>query len=84
MPRAFLVLAPNIANVYSYNMEASLSELREHTDNVLRPVMSDGEKVILTKHGQPCAEIIPLQHLDRKAALALLRAIGPLDLPARK
>ncbi len=65
-------------------MQATLAELHRETDRVIRPVIHDGQKLILTDQGEACAEIIPIAKMDRKAALAALRAIGPVVLPARK
>jgi antitoxin (DNA-binding transcriptional repressor) of toxin-antitoxin stability system len=65
-------------------MEASLAELHRDTAKIVRPVIHDGQRLTLTEKGEACAEIIPIQKVDRKAALAALRSIGPVDLPARK
>ena len=40
--------------------------------------------VTLTEHGQEVAEISPKTTPDRKRALELLVAIGPVALPPRK
>lgn len=65
-------------------MQASLTELRRETSKVIWPVIHGGEVLTLTEHGQPCAKIMPVPKLDRLAALAALRAIGPVTLPERK
>ncbi len=65
-------------------MEASISQLHDDTEKVLRSVISNGEKITLTDEGCPCAQVIPMPYVDRKAALAVLRSIGPVELPARK
>jgi prevent-host-death family protein len=65
-------------------MQATLTELRRETSKVIRPVINGGEILTLTEHGQPCAKIIPVPKVDRLAALAALRAIGPVTLPKRK
>lgn len=65
-------------------MKATLTELRRETSRVLRPVIHAGKTVTLTEHGEDVAEITPKHPADRLRALELLRAIGPLDLPARK
>lgn len=64
-------------------MQATLTELRRETTKVIRPVIHGGEVLTLTEHGEPCAQIIPLPKVDRLAALAALRAIGPVTLPER-
>ena len=64
-------------------MNATLKELRRDTASVVRPVIHSGQKVTLTEHGKEVAQIIP-RKVDRPAALAALRAIGPVDLPTRK
>lgn len=65
-------------------MEATLTELRRETTKVVRPVMAGRGKLTVTEHGEPCLEITAPVRIDRKAALAALRAIGPLELPRRK
>lgn len=65
-------------------MNVTLTELRRDTSRVLRPVIHGAKTVILTEHGQEVARISPKVAPDRKRALALLQAIGPVDLPARK
>jgi len=64
-------------------MNATLTELKRDASNVVRPVIHGGQKVTLTEHGKEVAQIIP-RKVDRQAALAALRAIGPVDLPSRK
>ena len=47
--------------------------------------MIHGAKTVtLTEHGQKVAEISPKTTPDRKRALELLAAIGPVELPPRK
>ena len=65
-------------------MNATLTDLRRKTTKVVRPVMSGGGKVTITEHGEPCLEIRPVQRVDRRAALAALRAIGPVEFKPRK
>ncbi len=65
-------------------MNATLTQLRRETSRVLRPVIQGAKTVILTEHGQEIAEISPKTAPDRKRALELLSAIGPVELPARK
>jgi len=38
-------------------MQASLTEAQRQFDQIVRPALHRGERVILTEHGQPCAEI---------------------------
>jgi len=47
-------------------------------------VIHGAKTVTLTEHGQEVAEISPKSLPDRKRALELLTAIGPVDLPTRK
>ena len=64
---------------------ATLSELHDETGRVIRPVIANGQELTITEHGKPCAKIVPVKTpVDRKAALALLRSLGPIDLPPRK
>jgi antitoxin (DNA-binding transcriptional repressor) of toxin-antitoxin stability system len=65
-------------------MEATLTELHRETAKVVRPVIHGGQKLTLTDRGVPCAEIVRARKVDRKALLALIRSIGPVDLPSRK
>jgi antitoxin (DNA-binding transcriptional repressor) of toxin-antitoxin stability system len=46
--------------------------------------MAGRGKVTITEHGQPCLEILPVPRVDRKAALAALQAIGPVEFRPRK
>ena len=65
-------------------MKATLTELQRKPGKLVRPVIHGGEKLTVTAHGQPCAEIVPLPRIDRDGALRLLREIGPVELPPRK
>jgi len=65
-------------------MNATLTELRRETSRILRPVIHGAQTVTLTEHGQMVAEICPKTSPDRKRALELLTAVGPVELPARK
>ena len=71
-------------SVYFSRMNATLTELRRETSRVLRPVISGAKTVTLTEHGHEVAKISPKTIPDRKRALELLAAIGPVELPARK
>jgi prevent-host-death family protein len=64
-------------------MQATLTELRRDTAKVVK-ALSGGQNVILTQHGEPCAEIVPARKFDRKRALRDLMAIGPVDFLPRK
>ena len=70
--------------VYFNLMTATLTELRRDTSNVIRPAIHAGQTVVLTEHGEPCAEIVPVRKIDRKQALQDLMAIGPVEFPPRK
>jgi len=65
-------------------MEATLTQLRRQTRKVLKPVLQGARRVVLTEHGEAVAEISPKHSPDRARALELLRAIGPVKLPARR
>ena len=69
--------------MYFVPMEATLTELRRDTSRVVRAA-DKGEDVILTEHGQPRYRLQRVQAIDRKAAAAALRAIGPVDFLPRK
>lgn len=67
-------------------MKATLTELQRDTEKVLDPVIHAGQTVTLTDQGEDVAEIVPKRRLtpeDRKKAAALLRCLGPIDLPPR-
>jgi prevent-host-death family protein len=63
---------------------ATLTELHRKPGKLVRPVIHGKGKLTITEHGEPCAEIVPVPKIDRKEALASLRAIGPVPLPRRK
>jgi prevent-host-death family protein len=64
-------------------VEATLTELRRDTSRVVRAA-DNGQDVILTEHGQPRYKLQRLKPIDRKAAAAALRAIGPVKFLPRK
>ena len=64
-------------------MKATLTELRRLTTDVVRPVRA-GREVTITEHGEPFARIVPFRSFDRKAALKILRAMGPVNLLPRQ
>ncbi len=65
-------------------MKATLTELRRETSRILGPVIHASKKVVLTEHGRNIAAIVPMVEPDRKRALRLLAAIGPVEMPARR
>ena len=69
---------------YFRPVTATLTELHRDTSKVVRTAIRDGEKVILTEHGEPCAELVPVRKLDRQQALQDLIAIGPVDFLPRR
>lgn len=69
--------------MYFYPMRATLTELRRETGRIIRAA-EKGADVILTEHGQPRLKLSPVKVLDRKAAAAALKAIGPVDFLPRK
>jgi prevent-host-death family protein len=71
-------------SVYFRNVKATLTQLRRDTSKVVRPVIHGKERLTLTEHGQPCAEIIPLRKIDRRAACQDLIALGPVEFLPRK
>ena len=71
-------------SVYFVLMEATLTQLRRDTSRVIRPVIHGGEKLTITEHGKPCAQIVPLRKADRRALAELIRSMGTIDLPPRK
>jgi prevent-host-death family protein len=71
-------------SVYYGSVKATLAQLRREKAKVVRSVIHGGEKLTLTEHGQPCAEIVPLRKIDRRAACQALMAIGPVEFLPRK
>jgi prevent-host-death family protein len=63
-------------------MTATLTELRRATSKVMRS--ADKGEIVLTEHGQPRYRIKAVKPIDRKAAAAALRAIGPVEFKPRK
>jgi prevent-host-death family protein len=72
-----------VKSVYFVFVQATLTELRRDTSRVVRAA-DNGEEVILTEHGEPRYKLQRVQAIDRKAAAAALRAIGPVDFLPRK
>jgi prevent-host-death family protein len=69
--------------VFFTQMKATLTELRRETSRILGPVVHASKKVILTEHGRNIAAIVPIAEPDRKRALRMLAAIGPVQMPKR-
>jgi prevent-host-death family protein len=46
-------------------MKVSISELRKETTKIVKYV-EDHHRVVLTKRGKPCAEIVPFQARTKK------------------
>jgi antitoxin (DNA-binding transcriptional repressor) of toxin-antitoxin stability system len=65
-------------------MKASLSELQQNTEKVVRPVIEGGKTVDLTDQGEVRAKIVPIPKIDRKAAWDALVKLGPLKIAPRK
>ena len=70
--------------VFFTQMKATLTELRRETSRILGPVIHASKKVVLTEHGRSIAAIVPMVEPDRKRALRLLAAIGPVEIPERR
>lgn len=64
-------------------MKATLTELRRETSRILRPVIHASQSVVITENGRNIAAIVPMIAPDRKRAIKMLAAIGPVDLPGR-
>ncbi len=54
-------------------MDVSVRELRNHTARVIAAVES-GERVVLTVHGRPVADIVPRQQRSERRSTELLLA----------
>ena len=64
-------------------MQATLPELRRNTGKIIRAA-EKGAQVVLTEHGEPRLTLSAVKPIDRKAAAAALRAIGPVEFLPRK
>ena len=64
-------------------MQATLTELRRETGRIIRAA-EQGAEVVLTEHGEPRLTLSAIKPLDRKAAAAALKAIGPVEFLPRK
>ena len=65
-------------------MKATLTQLRRETSRILGPVIHAAQKVLITEHGRKIATIVPIVEPDRKRALQMLAAIGPVEMPDRR
>lgn len=54
-------------------MDVSVRELRNHTARVISAVES-GERVVLTVHGKPVADIVPRRVRSERRSMALVAA----------
>jgi prevent-host-death family protein len=60
-------------------MDVSVRELRNHTAKVVGAVTA-GERVVLTVHGRPVADIVPhAQRSERRASQQLLAELDELS-----
>jgi prevent-host-death family protein len=64
-------------------MQATLTELRRETGKIIRAAQH-GTEVVLTEHGEARLKLTAIKPLDRKAAAAALKAIGPVEFLPRK
>lgn len=69
--------------MHYYHVQATLTELRRETGRIIRAA-ERGEKVVLTEHGEPRLTLSAVKAIDRKAAAAALKAIGPVEFLPRK
>jgi prevent-host-death family protein len=70
--------------VFFILMQATLTELRRETSRILGPVIHASQKVLITENGRKIAAIVPISEPDRKRALQMLTAIGPVEMPNRQ
>jgi len=77
-------LTSEIKCVFFILMQATLTELRRETSRILGPVIHASQKVLITEHGRKIAAIVPMAEPDRKRALQMLTAIGPVEMPNRR
>jgi len=60
-------------------MDVSVRELRNHTARVIGALES-GERVVLTVHGRPVADIVPRQERsERRSSERFLAELGEID-----
>src|SRR5207244_2656706 len=66
------------------HMDVSVRELRNHTARVIAAVES-GERVVLTVHGRPVADIVPRrERSERRSTEALLADLDEIAALARE
>jgi hypothetical protein len=59
--------------------------LYRDTAKVMKPVLTTQKTLVITEGGKARAKIVPLpKRPDRKRALAILRSMAALELPARR
>jgi prevent-host-death family protein len=67
-----------------HTMDVSVRELRNHTARVIRAVEA-GERVVLTVHGRPVADIVPrVERSERRPSSVFLRELAELSALAEK
>lgn len=64
-------------------MQATLTQLRRQTGKIIRAA-EQGAEVVLTQHGEARLVLTAVKPVDRKAAAAALKAIGPVEFLPRK
>lgn len=74
------MLRPQSSNCYAVpRMDVSVRELRNHTGRVVSAVES-GERVVLTVHGRPVADIVPrAQRSERRPTERLLADLAEIS-----
>lgn len=55
-------------------MTATVKELHNDTATLLRPVIENGQTLIITDHGVPCAKIVPVNHEPLEGQTTTLKA----------
>jgi antitoxin (DNA-binding transcriptional repressor) of toxin-antitoxin stability system len=80
-PRFFI--GKNAYFVYFEQMQATLTELRRQTGKVIRAA-ERGVEVVLTEHGEARLTLTAIKPVNRKAAAAALKAIGPVEFLPRQ
>ena len=62
-------------------MQVTMGELNKNANSIINQAYSSGETVIILKHGEPIARILPINdNLAFEGALSYLTKVKPVDV----
>ena len=62
-------------------MQVTMGELNKNANSIINQAYSSGETVIILKHGEPIARILPINDkLAFEGALSYLTKVKPVDV----